>query len=221
MLSTKTPRADTKRTCGERHARRLAMRCRRLKTHSLQEKVIPSDRACTGGTPWTWMVRRGSTVRVRQRASTICRASARSDYSLDRGITQLLIERGIEAGLIPPAEYAGSSASTSYRRLLSTRGGAAGAERCHLWQEYEGTMREHQRGHARPPAVIPSRSIPLVCGTFVVAVTRACPCFPSRSSMARRGSTVRVRQRALQKRRTWRFSFDRVAPRPACGGCGA
>src|SRR5262245_46549429 len=40
--------------------------------------------------------------------------------------------------------------------------------------------------------------------------------------MVRRGSTVRVRQRALQKRRTSALSRSgRLALHPACGGCGA
>src|SRR5919201_5542590 len=40
--------------------------------------------------------------------------------------------------------------------------------------------------------------------------------------MVRRGSTVRVRQRALQKRRTSALSRSgRLAPRPTCDGYGA
>jgi hypothetical protein len=40
--------------------------------------------------------------------------------------------------------------------------------------------------------------------------------------MVRRGSTVRVRQRALQKRRKSAFlRSDRLAPRRMCGGYGA
>jgi two-component system sensor histidine kinase VanS len=43
----------------------------------------------------------------------------------------------------------------------------------------------------------------------------------ARTSMVRRGSTVRVRQRLCKSAARGAFSFDRVAPRPACGGCGA
>src|ERR1700682_6138483 len=40
--------------------------------------------------------------------------------------------------------------------------------------------------------------------------------------MVRRGSTVRVRQRALQRRRTWAPSrSDRLAESAACGGYGS
>src|SRR5215213_7485435 len=39
----------------------------------------------------------------------------------------------------------------------------------------EGTLRERKRGHARPSAVIPSRTNSSACGAFVAAVARACP----------------------------------------------
>jgi hypothetical protein len=65
-------RADTKRTHQKRHARRLTTHPRRLGRCDLQEKtvsgVIARVRACTRATLSTSMVRRGSTVRVRQRA---------------------------------------------------------------------------------------------------------------------------------------------------------
>ena len=37
----------------------------------------------------------------------------------------------------------------------------------------EGTLREHHREHARPPAVTLLSSIPPICGTFVVAASLA------------------------------------------------
>ena len=60
----------------------------------------------------------------------------------------------------------------------------------------EGTLREQNRGHARPCAVTRRRLIPPACGTSFVAVTRASPRVRARCSMVRRGSTVRVPQRA-------------------------
>ena len=64
----------------------------------------------------------------------------------------------------------------------------------------EGTLREHQRGRRRARTVTDLRAIPSSCATFVPAASRACPWFPFQSSMVRRGSTVRVRQRASQQR---------------------
>jgi hypothetical protein len=66
-----------------------------------------------------------------------------------------------------------------------------------------GTLREHKRGQARTRAVTRFLRIPSVCGIVVVAVTRACPWFPLQTSMARRVSTVRVRQRASHDARRW------------------
>jgi hypothetical protein len=60
-----------------------------------------------------------------------------------------------------------------------------------------GNTEEHHREHGRPPAFTALRVPPAVSEAFVVALTRACPRFPSRCSMVRRGSTVRVRRRAL------------------------
>jgi hypothetical protein len=62
-----------------------------------------------------------------------------------------------------------------------------------------GTLREHHFGHERPPATTHLHPIPPPYGTFVPAAARPCPPFPPRRSMVRRGSTVRVRQRALAK----------------------
>jgi hypothetical protein len=59
-------------------------------------------------------------------------------------------------------------------------------------------LREHQRELACPRAASPSREICSGCATLVVAHSRACPHFPLRRSMVRRGSTVRVR--ALQEK---------------------
>jgi hypothetical protein len=70
----------------------------------------------------------------------------------------------------------------------------------------EGTLREHQRGQPRAHAVSHLRTIPSSCVAFVPAASRLCPRFPPRCSMVRRGSTVRVRQRALQKR--WNYAFS-------------
>jgi hypothetical protein len=61
---------------------------------------------------------------------------------------------------------------------------------------FEGTLREHQRGRSRPRAVTSPRSVLPVCEAFVDGVTRACPRFQPSRSMVRRGSAVRVRQRA-------------------------
>jgi hypothetical protein len=63
----------------------------------------------------------------------------------------------------------------------------------------EGTLREHSCGHARPLAVSRRRSFSGVCGWFVSVDSLACPRFPPPCSMVRRGSTVRVRQRASRK----------------------
>jgi hypothetical protein len=79
----------------------------------------------------------------------------------------------------------------------------------------EGTLREHHRGHARPPAVTPPRPIRSLSGISVVAVTRAYPWFPLQTSMVRRGSTVRVRQRACKtSNRTRRRSRRAVTLEP-------
>ena len=60
----------------------------------------------------------------------------------------------------------------------------------------QGTLREHHTGLARPRAVTRLRAIPSSCAAFVPAASRSYPRFPARCSMVRRGSTVRVRQRA-------------------------
>jgi hypothetical protein len=71
-------------------------------------------------------------------------------------------------------------------------------------------VREHHRGHARPRRVTRLRAIPSSCAACVPAASRACPRFPPRGSMVRRGSTVRVRQRAFSKGPGKRpFSFGR------------
>ena len=59
-----------------------------------------------------------------------------------------------------------------------------------------GTLREHPGGQQRASAVTRLRAISSSCAAFVPAASRLCPLFPSRCSMVRRGSTVRVRQRA-------------------------
>jgi hypothetical protein len=60
------------------------------------------------------------------------------------------------------------------------------------------------------------------CAAFVPAASRACPPFPSCCSMVRRGSTVRVRQRALQKRRKTALSQSKqLARAPVCCRYGA
>jgi hypothetical protein len=63
----------------------------------------------------------------------------------------------------------------------------------------EGTLREHQPGHARPRPVTRPQPIPPTFAISLVAATRACSLFPPRRSMVRRGSPVRVRKRASQK----------------------
>jgi hypothetical protein len=60
----------------------------------------------------------------------------------------------------------------------------------------EGTRREHRPGHRRARVVIRLRGILASCAAFVPAASLLCPPFPVRRSMVRRGSTVRVRQRA-------------------------
>jgi hypothetical protein len=50
----------------------------------------------------------------------------------------------------------------------------------------KGTLREHQRGHARPRTASPLRPIPPPCGTFVASASRACPLVPLHRSMVRR-----------------------------------
>jgi hypothetical protein len=64
----------------------------------------------------------------------------------------------------------------------------------------EGTLREHQRGHTRPCTVTRAAAISAACGAFVPEPSRSCPRFPLRRSMVRRGSAVRVRQRASRSR---------------------
>jgi hypothetical protein len=44
----------------------------------------------------------------------------------------------------------------------------------------QGTLRERQREHARPRAVIRFRAIPHSCAAFVPAASRSCPRFPAR-----------------------------------------
>jgi hypothetical protein len=51
----------------------------------------------------------------------------------------------------------------------------------------EGTLREHQHGHGRPRPVTRPRSIPPTSGSSLVCVGHACPPFPPRCSMVRRG----------------------------------
>jgi hypothetical protein len=63
-------------------------------------------------------------------------------------------------------------------------------------RQAEGTLREHHRGHRRLREVTLLRAIPSSCAAFVPAASRPCPPFPACRSMVRRGSTVRVRQRA-------------------------
>jgi hypothetical protein len=65
----------------------------------------------------------------------------------------------------------------------------------------KGTLREQQPGHARPSTVTRLQSISRGCRIFVPGASLACPPILLRRSMVRRGSTVRVRQRALQKPR--------------------
>jgi hypothetical protein len=79
----------------------------------------------------------------------------------------------------------------------------------------KGTLREHRADHARPRAVTPLRSVPPVCASFVAAATRRCPRVPSRCSMVRRGSTVRVRQRASRKACKWPSLLPQVCTRNA------
>jgi hypothetical protein len=98
----------------------------------------------------------------------------------------------------PP--FCGSTELSGQFSAASTRKGGGTSLRA------EGTLREHKPGHARPRAVTPFRQNSSDCGIFVVAMTRGCPCFPLQTSMVRRGSTVRVRQRALQKPRSRGFS---------------
>jgi hypothetical protein len=59
--------------------------------------------------------------------------------------------------------------------------------------------------HPRRRAVTRLRTIPSPCETFVAAASGFFPRFPLRRSMVRRGSTVRVRQRASQKASKSRF----------------
>src|SRR6266508_1028335 len=56
-----------------------------------------------------------------------------------------------------------------------------------------------------------------------VTLTRPAPSFmdDTRPSFIERGSTVRVRQRALQKRTSALFCSDGLAPGRTCGGYGA
>jgi hypothetical protein len=63
-------------------------------------------------------------------------------------------------------------------------------------QDPKGTLREHQAGHRRAPAITRFRLFPSSCAAFVPAASRPRPLFPPCRSMVRRGSTVRVRQRA-------------------------
>ena len=81
----------------------------------------------------------------------------------------------------------------------------------------EGTLREHQAGHSRPRPVNRPQPIPATSGISLVYATRAYPRFLPRCSMVRRGSTVRVRQRASQRpRKRGPFSSDRAGLLSAC-----
>jgi hypothetical protein len=62
--------------------------------------------------------------------------------------------------------------------------------------DQKGTLREHQPGYARPRRVTRPQPIPPTSGISLAYATRACPRFPPRCSMVRRGSPVRVRKRA-------------------------
>jgi hypothetical protein len=59
----------------------------------------------------------------------------------------------------------------------------------------EGTLRD-QPDQGRARAVTHLRVLASSCAAFVPAASRPCPRFQPRRSMVRRGSTVRVRQRA-------------------------
>ncbi len=87
-------------------------------------------------------------------------------------------------------------------RLYRAAGDGVGAARVAQWggSREKGTLREHQPGHARPRAVTRFRQIPSLCGIFLPVVTRVCPRVPFPPSMVRRGSPVRVRQRASSTR---------------------
>jgi hypothetical protein len=86
----------------------------------------------------------------------------------------------------------------------------------------KGTLREQQPGHARPSTVTRLQSISRGCRIFVPGASLACPPILLRRSMVRRGSTVRVRQRALQKPRKSGVSLsDLLARNPVCSANGA
>ena len=67
----------------------------------------------------------------------------------------------------------------------------------------EGTPREHQPGHARPPTFNLPAAIPSVYGGFVPAASRTCPSFPPRRSMGggRRFESVRGLCKSAARRR--------------------
>ena len=69
---------------------------------------------------------------------------------------------------------------------------------CQIRHGGEGTLREHQRGRRRAHAVNRSKGFPSYLRRFRARRSPTCPRFPLQTSMARRGSTVRVRQRALR-----------------------
>ena len=150
---------------------------------------------------------------VAARAHAVRRGGAAGARVKQHGhLTGPVVEDPLDARALPAAAARArrsrrGRAGSSVVLLFTTPAPTDGRPHRRAASNAEGTLREHQRGHGRPRAVTRLRPFPSSCAAFVPASSRPCPRFPPRRSMVRRGSTVRVRQRASAKSLQVAFSF--------------